>query len=140
MGLFFACFLSATVVPFSSEAVLLAAAHGPWSDAQLIVTASLGNWLGGLTTYALGWLGDWDRIARWLRVTPDRTERWKTSIRRYGAWLGVLCWLPFLGDPLALALGLFRVKPLPVALLMLAGKAVRYATVIGITRAWFTSP
>lgn len=140
LGLFLACFLAATVVPFSSEAVVLAAALGPWSDAQVILTASLGNWLGGLTTYGLGWLGNWERIARWLRMRPAKMERWEGPVRRHGAWLGLLCWLPFVGDPLALALGLFRVKPLPVAVLMLVGKAARYAVVVGVARAWLTWP
>jgi membrane protein YqaA with SNARE-associated domain len=139
-GVFLACFLAATVIPFSSEAVVLAATLGPWSDAQLIITASLGNWLGGLTTYALGWLGDWERIARWLRMDPARADRWAAPVRRHGAWLGLLCWLPFIGDPVALALGLFRVKPVPVAMLMLVGKAARYAVIVGVARAWSMSP
>ena len=44
-----------------------------------------------------------------------------------------------LGDPLALALGVFKVKPAPVAVLMLVGKAARYAVVIGLARSWSMS-
>lgn len=135
-GLFAGSFMAATVVPFSSEALLAAAATGPWSDAALLMAAAMGNWLGGLTTYGLGRLGDAERIARWLRLDLSRTKRWESAADRYGVFLALLTWLPFIGDPLALALGVFKVKALPVALLMLLGKAARYAVLIAALRHW----
>lgn len=136
LGLFLASFLAATVLPFSSEAVLAAACAGPWTDGTLLLTASLGNWLGGITTYGIGWLGDWSRITRWLRRRPDAGMRWQDPVRRYGSWLALLSWVPFIGDPLTLALGLFRVKPGLVLPLLLLGKVARYAVVIGVLRGW----
>jgi membrane protein YqaA with SNARE-associated domain len=136
-GLFLASFLAATIVPFSSEAVLAAAALGPWSTGSLLITATVGNWLGGLTTYALGRLANAERISGWLRMDPSGAVKWELSIQRYGAWLALLCWAPFVGDVIALALGVFKVKPMPVAVLMLIGKAVRYAVVIAIMRGLF---
>ena len=134
-GLFFACFLAATIVPFSSEVVLAAAAFGPWSNLSLLLVASLGNWLGGLTTYGIGRLGDAHAIARWSRTDPAKVDRWEQAVRRHGAWAALLCWAPFIGDVIALALGVFRVRAVPVALLMLIGKAARYAVVIAALRA-----
>jgi membrane protein YqaA with SNARE-associated domain len=134
-GLFLACFLAATILPFSSEAVLAAAVLGPWSASTLLLVATLGNWLGGLSTYGIGWLGDGERILRWFRIDPSKAHRWQADVSRYGAWMALLCWLPVLGDPIALALGVFKARPLPVAALMLVGKAVRYAVVIASTRA-----
>ena len=45
-----AAFLAATVLPFSSEAVLVAMALGPWNSVALWAVASAGNWLGGMVT------------------------------------------------------------------------------------------
>ena len=132
-GLFLACFLAATIVPFSSEAVLAAATFGPWSNGTLILVASLGNWLGGLTTYLLGRLCNAPLMRR-LRLDPSSADRWQRPVKRYGAWLALLCWAPIIGDVIALALGLCRVRPVPVALLMLIGKAARYAVVIAALR------
>jgi membrane protein YqaA with SNARE-associated domain len=132
-GLFLACFLAATIVPFSSEAMLAAATFGPWSNGTLILVASLGNWLGGLTTYLLGRLGSAPLMRR-LRLDPSTADRWQGPVRRHGSWLALLCWAPIVGDVIALALGLFRVHAAPVALLMLAGKAARYALVIAALR------
>ncbi|MBK6341820.1 MAG: DedA family protein [Flavobacteriales bacterium] len=133
-GLFLASFLAATVLPFSSELVLLAMLAGPWNSISLLVVASAGNTLGGMSSYGLGRLGDLDRIAQWLRVDSAKALLWQQRTVRYGAWAALLCWLPVIGDPIAIALGLGRSRPLPTALLMLIGKAARYALVIAAAK------
>lgn len=133
-GLFLASFLAATVLPFSSELVLLAMLAGPWNSIGLWAVASAGNTLGGMSSYGLGRLGDLDRIARWLRADPAKALLWQQRTARYGAWAALLCWLPVIGDPIAIALGLGRARPLLTAILMLIGKAARYAVVIAAAR------
>ena len=52
-GLFLGCFLSATVIPFSSEALLAGALvmlPNPW---MVVWVAGLGNTLGGLVSFLL---------------------------------------------------------------------------------------
>lgn len=133
-GLFLASFLAATVLPFSSEALLVLMLQGPWSGLSLWAVASVGNTLGGLTNYGLGrWLPE-GRTLRWFGVDPARGARWQAFVRRYGPWGALLCWLPVVGDPIAIALGLFRARPVPVAVLMFIGKALRYAVLIGAVR------
>jgi membrane protein YqaA with SNARE-associated domain len=133
-GLFLAAFLAATMLPFSSEAVLAAMSLGPWSFMALWTVASLGNWLGGMSSYGLGRLGDLDRIARWLRTDPAKATAWHARIERYGAWAALLCWLPFVGDPIAIALGLGHSKLWLTSVLMFIGKAARYAVVLALLR------
>ncbi len=133
-GLFLAAFLAATILPFSSEVVLGAMAAGPWSFVSLFLVASVGNTLGGLTNYGLGrWIPE-ERSVRWFRWDTAKVERWRLLVRRRGAWAALLCWLPFVGDPIAIALGLFRAPFLPTAVLMFVGKAMRYAVVIAVAR------
>lgn len=133
-GLFMAAFLAATVLPFSSEAVLAAATLGPWSTGTLLLVASLGNTLGGMSSYGLGRLGDMDRIARWLRTDPAKALRWQQRIERYGAWAALLTWLPVVGDPMAIALGLGRARPWPVLILMFLAKTTRYWVLLAMLR------
>lgn len=130
LGLFVASFLAATVLPFSSELVLMACVAGPWSPLALLLVASLGNWLGGMSSYGLGRLGDLTRIARWLRTDPAKALTWQMRIARSGFWAALLCWAPVIGDPIAIALGLGRARVLPTAVLMFVGKAARYAVVL----------
>lgn len=135
-ALFLACFLAATVLPFSSEALLAAMALGPWSTLALLATAAVGNTLGGLCSYAIGrWLPE-GRWMRRLRADPAKGEQWKDRVQRYGPWAALGCWLPVVGDPLAVALGLFRVRFWPVLALMFIGKAARYAVVLAALRGW----
>lgn len=130
VGLFLAGFLAASILPFSSEAVLAAAALGPWNSLTLLGVAAAGNWLGGLTTYGIGYFCDADTVTRWLRADPRVAEKWRTRLGGMGTWSALLTWLPFIGDGIALALGVFRVRPVAVAVLMLAGRTARYAVII----------
>ena len=133
-SLFLACFLAATVLPFSSEALLLAMALGPWGTVPLLLTASIGNTLGGLTNYGIGrWIPE-EKLMRRLKVDPQKAQRWNALVDRYGAWCALLCWLPVVGDPIAIALGLFRARFVPVVVLMFIGKAARYAVLIAAVR------
>jgi membrane protein YqaA with SNARE-associated domain len=133
-GLFLASFLAATILPFSSEALLGAMALGPWSFAALLFTASVGNTLGAITNYALGRWAVSERLLRRLRIDPQRGERWKSKVERWGPAMALLCWLPVIGDPIALALGVLRSPFGFTTLLMFIGKAVRYAVVLGLVR------
>ncbi len=109
-------------------------ALGPWSSAALLITASLGNTLGGLTNYAIGrWVPE-GKLLRKLKIDPNKAQRWNALVKRYGIWCALLCWLPVIGDPIAIALGLFRVRLAPVIVLMFIGKAVRYAVLIAAVR------
>lgn len=61
-GLFLGSFVAATVVPFSSDVQLVAMLAAGGNVWFCVVVATLGNWLGGLTSYWLGWLGKWEWI------------------------------------------------------------------------------
>ena len=102
----------------------------PFDPTICLIVASTGNWLGGLTNYFLGSLGKPEILHKWFKVSIDRILSLELKIRKYGFWSALLCWLPFIGDPIAIALGFFRVQFIPVAALMFIGKAARYAFII----------
>ena len=125
VGLFIGSFLASTVVPFSADILLigmLAAGGAPW---VIIGVATVGNFLGGLTSYGIGRLGKWEWIEK-LGANPEKIERHKAKIDKYGAWVTLLSWVPFIGDVLAVALGFFRVKFVPSAIFMLIGRFARF--------------
>ncbi|MBL7952568.1 MAG: DedA family protein [Flavobacteriales bacterium] len=138
LGLFLASFLAATILPFSSEAVLLAMVSTGADPLLLFMLATLGNTLGGLTNYAIGrWLPA-ERVLRWFRVDIDQGKRWEGLVRTRGVWVALLCWVPVIGDPIAIALGLFRAPFMPSAALMLLGKAARYAVLLWVAEPFVT--
>lgn len=135
-GLFLASFLSATVLPFSSEAVFSAMVFGGLDAWTCVALATLGNWLGGLTCYGLGYLGKIEWIEKWLHIDHDKIERQKKWFKKYGEWIAFLSFLPFIGDILAVTAGFMRCRFWSSATLMLAGKFLRYVVWMYLNHLW----
>ncbi|MEQ8192969.1 MAG: YqaA family protein [Rhodospirillales bacterium] len=131
LGLFLSAFLAATLLPFSSEAVLAALyavnQHDGWA---LWTVASIGNTLGGFLNWALGRFCLRWQDKRWFPFKPGRLHRAQAWFARYGIWSLLLAWLPLIGDPLTFIAGLMRVRPGIFLLLVGIGKGARYAVVL----------
>ncbi len=127
-GLFLASFLAATILPVASEIFLTAMFHYGYEPLACLAIATAGNSMGAWLNYGIGYLGN----PNWLRklgAKPEKIAQWKVKIQRYGSWMALLCWLPFIGDIIGIGLGFFRVPWLPTFLLITVGKFVRYAIV-----------
>lgn len=125
-GLFLASFLAATVLPFYSEAILALMLLGKFDPWVCIIIASVGNWLGGMTSYYLGYLGNWVWIEKFIRIKKSSMSKWWPRLSKYGSYLALLCWAPVFGDALAVALGFIRSNVWLVGIFMFTGKLVRY--------------
>lgn len=126
IGLFIGSFLAATVVPFSSDILLIGMLLAGASVMPTVAVATTGNWLGGLTSYYVGYLGKWQWIEKWFRVKRETLEKQKSRIDKYGPLLALMTWLPIVGDLFAIALGFYRQPFAKSALYMLIGKAARF--------------
>ncbi len=124
-------FLSATLLPGTSEAALVATVtEWPGAMVSLFLVATAANTAGSIVNWWLG--GHVERFAgaRWFPVSPERLEKAQDLAKRYGWWTLLLAWIPVLGDPLTLAAGLMRVRFLPFIVLVGTGKALRYAAIL----------
>ncbi len=123
-GLFLASFLSATLLPGGSEAVLAALllAHPEQAPAALML-ATVGNTAGGMVTYYMG------QLLPQSAVTKESTARHIATLRSHGAPALILAWAPIIGDALCAAAGWLRLPPLACALWMALGKGARYLLV-----------
>src|SRR4051812_6382981 len=103
-GLFAASFLASTILPLSSEAVLFGFLK-VYPDELLpaLILATVGNTLGGLTSYAIG------RVLP-LRMQKKIDERALDKLKRYGSPLTFFAWLPLVGDALCVAAGWLRLN------------------------------
>ena len=125
-GMMVAACLGGSFIPFTSEAVMTALYLTGLDIWQLVICASIGNVLGGMFNYGIGRLGNDSWFYRRLHLSEDKLERTKKQIRRHGAWMGLLAWIPFLGSVITVALGLLRVNLWHSALTVALGKTVRY--------------
>ncbi|HEX2936285.1 MAG TPA: YqaA family protein [Bacteroidales bacterium] len=125
-GLFLASFLAATVVPFSSEALLTILIVNGTDAYTAVLVATAGNWLGGMSSYGIGYLGRWEWIEKYLRVKRESIEKWHNRLYKRGAIFAFLSWMPGVGDIFAVGLGLIRANVWITAIAMLSGKFARY--------------
>jgi membrane protein YqaA with SNARE-associated domain len=126
-GLFMACFLAATILPLSSDIVFGALIALGLAAIPCLLVATIGNWLGGMTNYYLGYLGKTEWIEKYLRVKKEKVDKMQNWLnRRGGIYLAFFSFLPAIGDLIPLALGFMRANALKVNLSMLAGKFFRY--------------
>ena len=127
LGLFIGTFLAATILPFSSDALYVAALAAGINPVATLVVGTAGNWFGGITTYFIGRLGKWEWIEKHFKVKPESMLKQKAYIDRYGVWMALISWVPFVGDVVALALGFFRTPAVQTLLLLGVGKFARFA-------------
>lgn len=130
-GLLVSAFVSATILPGNSEIVLVAMlAKFPALFWESIVVATLGNTLGGMTSYAIG------RV--FSKRIVGRALAWMT---RYGEWALLLSWVPIVGDALCVAAGWLRINPWLTLLMLALGKSARYLAVAfgwsWVAKNWF---
>jgi membrane protein YqaA with SNARE-associated domain len=128
LGLFVTTFLSATILPFSSELLLIGMLKNNYSVFNCVLIATIGNSLGGVTNYFIGKIGN----PLWLKkvgMKETKIIKQQSIIQKYGAWLALVSWIPIIGDPLMIAIGFYRVPFIPFIILLVVGKAARYLVI-----------
>ena len=118
-GLLAASFLSATIFPGGSEALLWGFLQlHPGEQGAALALATLGNTAGGMTSWWCGRvLPKWQRLERIPH--KDKVERWGSPVL-------LLAWAPLIGDALCVAAGWLRLHWLPCCAFMAIGKLARY--------------
>ena len=126
-SLFASSFLSSTLLPGNSEvvlvAMLLSGVSQPW---LLVLIATMGNSLGGLTNVILGRFFPLREKSRW----QEKAVGW---LKRYGAATLLLSWMPVIGDLLCLLAGWMRISWGPMLFFLCLGKALRYVLLAWVT-------
>ena len=117
--LFASSFLAATLLPGGSEAVLFAVLRmHPDSAWQAVAWATLGNTLGGMSSYLVGRL-----------IPQTKPLKGLGLLQRFGSPLLLFSWVPLVGDALCVAAGWLRLNPAIAGLYMAVGKGARYALI-----------
>ena len=128
-GLFLSAFISSTLFPGGSEAVLAyLASETQYNPFMLLFVATLGNTLGGMVTWGMGWLIAIRFPTR--RLLGEKEGKALARIQRWGSPILLFSWLPVVGDPLCLVAGWVRLHWLESLVFIALGKAMRYALII----------
>lgn len=137
VSLFVAAFLAATVLPGSSEVLLVIAQQQGYDPWLLLAVATSGNLLGSVLNYVMGryLLRFQDR--RWFPFKAEGLQRGEAWFQRYGKWSLLLTWAPLVGDALTFVAGMMRVNAALFLVLVTLGKASRYAVLLVSMNALF---
>lgn len=128
--LFSASFLAATVLPFSSEVMLLGMLTTGADSRLLLISAASGNTLGAAVNWCLGRYLLHYQDRRWFYFKPEQVGRSQRWFNRYGVWSLLFAWLPLGGDILTFIAGVMKVNFWLFLLLVALGKTARYLALI----------
>ena len=130
LSLFLISFLAATILPFSSELTLAGLmVTSNYDNLFLLIVASLGNVLGSVVNWILGFYSRNLSKKRWFPFKDKQIKKSSKWFNKFGKWSLLFVWVPIIGDPLTLAAGLLRVKFIEFLILVTIGKVSRYLVI-----------
>ena len=80
VGLFLSSFLASTIVPLSADVVLTALVLLKFNPWVCLTIATGGNFLGGRTSYGLGYIGKWEWLEKYFKVDRQKVENFQKKI------------------------------------------------------------
>lgn len=123
--LFSTAFISATLFPLGSEALLIYDISQGHNIYLLLLFATLGNSLGSIVNYFLGLKGEEYLINKKL-LNEKYILKAKTYFDKYGAWSILLSWLPIIGDSITFVAGVLKYDFKKFLILVVVAKFSRY--------------
>ncbi len=130
-AVFFSALLSATLVPATSEAVLIATIMGGNTNTWVLaLIATFGNTAGAIINWVIGGFLSGLPDKSWFPIEKNMIIKAGGYFRKYGVWSLLFSWLPVIGDPLTFVAGVLKVPFLTFFLLVLFGKAARYFAIV----------
>jgi membrane protein YqaA with SNARE-associated domain len=125
LNLFILSFLASTVLPFGSEALVIALVYQEFNPFAVVMVATTGNFLGSCTTYYLGLKGR-HVLERYLSPSPKKLEKSERLFNKYGVYTLLFTWVPGIGDVITMVAGLMQLPFRSFSVLVFLGKFGRY--------------
>ena len=129
ISLFVISFLSATLLPLGSEAILLYDISNGGNILLLWIVASIGNTLGSVLNYILGFKGE-EYLENKKHLSKPKIDKFKNIFDRYGAFSLILSPLPIIGDPITFIAGVLKYDFKIFLLIVTISKSLRYMILI----------
>ena len=127
LSLLLISFLAATVLPLSSELVLIGLLNmNEHNSFILVAIASLGNILGSVFNWLLGFHLLKFVNKKWFPFKKNQINTASRRFRKFGVWSLLFAWVPVIGDPLTFIAGTLKVNFLLFLILVATGKVSRY--------------
>ena len=125
LTLFITAFISATLFPLGSEALLIYDITQGHNIYLLLFFATIGNSLGSVINYFLGLKGEEYLINKKL-LNEKYISKTKTYFDKYGFWSILFSWLPIIGDSITFVAGILKYDFKKFLILVIIAKFSRY--------------
>lgn len=127
ISLFLSAFFAATIFPAQSELVLLYLLQDRSNSVfLLLLVAIVGNVLGAVVNYGLGYYVHRFKDRRWFPASPQQLEKAQRAYARWGRYSLLASWVPIIGDPITVVAGVLRDRFTVFLALVIVAKAGRY--------------
>ena len=130
LGMGIGAFIAGSVLPMASEVLLVLFLSMGLSPLLLLLSATIGNTIGGFSCYYMARLANRERVESFFKVSPRQMARADRVVQKIGVWSAFFSFVPLRGTAILLLLGFMRVNPMKIAATMTAGKLIRYLVVI----------
>lgn len=102
-----------------------------------LISAALGNTVGGMTCYYMGRLGKISWIEKYFKVKKEKVDKMVNFLQGKGALMAFFAFLPAIGEVISIALGFMRSNIWFTVASMFAGKLIRYILLLYVLEsAW----
>jgi membrane protein YqaA with SNARE-associated domain len=125
LTLFTVSLLAATLLPLGSEALLLYDLSLGYNSSLLLLFATLGNTIGSVINYFLGYKGV-DFLVEKKYANTKQLQKATNTFKKYGAFSLLLSWMPIIGDPITFVAGVLKYEFKKFVVLVFVAKGVRY--------------
>ena len=133
LSLFILSFLAASILPMSSELTFTGLLiSNKYNALGLLSSASLGNILGSVFNWVLGYYLLKYLTKKWFPFKQNQIDQASNWFKKFGIWSLLFAWVPIIGDPLTFVAGILRVKFSIFLILVSIGKILRYLTVLTV--------
>jgi membrane protein YqaA with SNARE-associated domain len=129
--LFVSAFISATLFPLGSEALLIYDIKEGYNIYLLVLVATIGNSLGSLLNYFLGLKGEEYLVEKKL-LNEKMIIKSKAYFDKYGSVCLLFSWLPIIGDPITFVAGILKYDLKKFIVLVVIAKLSRYLFIVWI--------
>lgn len=123
--LFISAFVSATLFPLGSEALLIYDIKEGYNIYFLVIIATIGNSLGSILNYFLGLKGEEYLVEKKI-LNEKMILKLKTYFDKYGFVCLLFSWLPIIGDPLTFVAGILKYDLKRFIIIVTIAKFLRY--------------